>query len=141
LKKIYFSSYKLPKQQLTNFWCQGILGVKVVFLKPWGFGICGIHNLETSHESQSLTVLSKTTLTPKGQMSIWRPRKTSSHAIVNAIFTWSRWHFTVCWKAHLAHGALLLMAFRLTVKKIQWETWIVLIFWQIFFYKKHFWNF
>jgi hypothetical protein len=29
LKKIYFSSHKLPKQQSTNFWSQGILGVKV----------------------------------------------------------------------------------------------------------------
>jgi hypothetical protein len=28
LKKIYFSSHKLPKQQSTNFWSQGILGVK-----------------------------------------------------------------------------------------------------------------
>jgi hypothetical protein len=27
LKKNYFSSYKLPKQQLTSFWSQGILGV------------------------------------------------------------------------------------------------------------------
>jgi hypothetical protein len=27
LKKIYFSSHKLPKQQSTNFWSQGILGV------------------------------------------------------------------------------------------------------------------
>jgi hypothetical protein len=28
LKKKYFSSHKLPKQQSTNFWSQGILGVK-----------------------------------------------------------------------------------------------------------------
>jgi hypothetical protein len=28
LKKIYFSSHKLPKQQSTSFWSQGILGVK-----------------------------------------------------------------------------------------------------------------
>jgi hypothetical protein len=27
LKKKYFSSHKLPKQQSTNFWSQGILGV------------------------------------------------------------------------------------------------------------------
>jgi hypothetical protein len=27
LRKIYFSSHKLPKQQSTNFWSQGILGV------------------------------------------------------------------------------------------------------------------
>jgi hypothetical protein len=26
--KNYFSSHKLPKQQSTNFWSQGILGVK-----------------------------------------------------------------------------------------------------------------
>jgi hypothetical protein len=29
LKKKYFSSHKLPKQQSTSFWSQGILGVKV----------------------------------------------------------------------------------------------------------------
>jgi hypothetical protein len=29
LKKIYFSSHKLPKQQSTSFWSQGILGVKM----------------------------------------------------------------------------------------------------------------
>jgi hypothetical protein len=28
LKKIYFSSHKLPKQKSTSFWSQGILGVK-----------------------------------------------------------------------------------------------------------------
>jgi hypothetical protein len=28
-----FSSHKLPKQQSTSFWSQGILGIKVVFLK------------------------------------------------------------------------------------------------------------
>jgi hypothetical protein len=28
LKKIYFSSHELPKQQSTSFWSQGILGVK-----------------------------------------------------------------------------------------------------------------
>jgi hypothetical protein len=28
LKKIYFSLHKLPKQQSTSFWSQGILGVK-----------------------------------------------------------------------------------------------------------------
>jgi hypothetical protein len=27
LKKNYFSSHKLPKQQLTNFWSEGILGI------------------------------------------------------------------------------------------------------------------
>jgi hypothetical protein len=30
LKKNYFSSHKLPKQQSTSFWSQGILGVKSV---------------------------------------------------------------------------------------------------------------
>jgi hypothetical protein len=29
LKKNYFSSHKLPKQQSTSFWSQGILGVKI----------------------------------------------------------------------------------------------------------------
>jgi hypothetical protein len=29
LKKNYFSSHKLPKQQSTSFWSQGILGVNV----------------------------------------------------------------------------------------------------------------
>jgi hypothetical protein len=28
IEKNYFSSHKLPKQQSTNFWSQGILGVK-----------------------------------------------------------------------------------------------------------------
>jgi hypothetical protein len=28
MEKIYFSSHKLPKQQMTSFWSQGILGVK-----------------------------------------------------------------------------------------------------------------
>jgi hypothetical protein len=28
-KNNYFSSHKLPKQQLTNFWSQGILGVNL----------------------------------------------------------------------------------------------------------------
>jgi hypothetical protein len=28
LKKKYFSSHKVPKQQSTSFWSQGILGVK-----------------------------------------------------------------------------------------------------------------
>jgi hypothetical protein len=27
LKKNYFSSHKLPKQQSTSFWAQGLLGV------------------------------------------------------------------------------------------------------------------
>jgi hypothetical protein len=31
LKKNYFSSHKLPKQQSTSFWSQGILGVKTHF--------------------------------------------------------------------------------------------------------------
>jgi hypothetical protein len=29
LKKIHFSTHRLPKQQTTSFWSQGILGVKV----------------------------------------------------------------------------------------------------------------
>jgi hypothetical protein len=33
LKKNYFSSHKLPKQQSTSFWSQGILGVKVPFIQ------------------------------------------------------------------------------------------------------------
>jgi hypothetical protein len=31
LTKNYFSSHKLPKQQSTNFWSQGILGVKEMY--------------------------------------------------------------------------------------------------------------
>jgi hypothetical protein len=30
LKKIYFSSHKLAKQQLINFWSQEILGINIV---------------------------------------------------------------------------------------------------------------
>jgi hypothetical protein len=30
LKKNYFSSHKLPKQQSTSFWSQGILGVNTL---------------------------------------------------------------------------------------------------------------
>jgi hypothetical protein len=30
LKKNYLSSHKLPKQQSTNFWSQGILGVNSI---------------------------------------------------------------------------------------------------------------
>jgi hypothetical protein len=33
LKKNYFSSHKLPKQQSTSFWSQGILGVKEMMSK------------------------------------------------------------------------------------------------------------
>jgi hypothetical protein len=29
IEKKYFSSHKLPKQQSTSFWSQGILGVKM----------------------------------------------------------------------------------------------------------------
>jgi hypothetical protein len=36
-----------------------IVSTNVVFLKPWGFGIRGIHDRERSHDSQSLTVLGK----------------------------------------------------------------------------------
>jgi hypothetical protein len=36
MKKIYFSSHKLPKQQSTSFWSQGILGIKVCsHLEGW----------------------------------------------------------------------------------------------------------
>jgi hypothetical protein len=35
LKFFYFSSHKLPKQQSTNFWSQGILGVKTPKLKQY----------------------------------------------------------------------------------------------------------
>jgi hypothetical protein len=41
LKRIYFSSHKLPKQQSTNFWSQRILGVKYTF-------ICLLSNLYSS---------------------------------------------------------------------------------------------
>jgi hypothetical protein len=36
LKKKYSSSHKLPKQQTTSFWSQGILGVNVFdwYFKP-----------------------------------------------------------------------------------------------------------
>jgi hypothetical protein len=34
LKKKYFSSHKLPKQQSTIFWSQGILGVNML-TKEW----------------------------------------------------------------------------------------------------------
>jgi hypothetical protein len=33
LKENYFSSHKLPKQQSTSFWSQGILGVNL-YLNP-----------------------------------------------------------------------------------------------------------
>jgi hypothetical protein len=32
LKKNYYSSHKLPKQQSTSFWSQGILGVKLLYM-------------------------------------------------------------------------------------------------------------
>jgi hypothetical protein len=35
LKKKYFSSHKLPKQQSTSFWSQGILGVKAIIFKVY----------------------------------------------------------------------------------------------------------
>jgi hypothetical protein len=34
LKKNYFSSHKLPKQQSTSFWSQGNLGINQVVGKP-----------------------------------------------------------------------------------------------------------
>jgi hypothetical protein len=33
LKKNYFSSHKLPKQQSSNFWSQGILGVNIAICR------------------------------------------------------------------------------------------------------------
>jgi hypothetical protein len=44
-----------------NFWTAVWISesTKVVFLKPWGFGLCGIHDRVISHDSQSLTVLGK----------------------------------------------------------------------------------
>jgi hypothetical protein len=38
LKKNYFSSHKLPKQQSTSFWSHGILGVKKWFF--WSSKLC-----------------------------------------------------------------------------------------------------
>jgi hypothetical protein len=35
LKKNYFSSHKLPKQQSTSFWSQGILGILGVKYIPY----------------------------------------------------------------------------------------------------------
>jgi hypothetical protein len=35
VKKNYFSSHKLPKQQRTSFWSQGILGVKRQLTNPY----------------------------------------------------------------------------------------------------------
>jgi hypothetical protein len=35
LKKNNFSSHKLPKQQSTSFWSQGILGVKQMPISPF----------------------------------------------------------------------------------------------------------
>ena len=37
-------------------------------------------------------------LTPKGQMSMWSPTKTSNHTIVNVIFTWLGWYFKCMFK-------------------------------------------
>ena len=42
IEKKYFSSHKLPKQQLTNFWSQGILEVNS---DPWLF--IKIHQIQT----------------------------------------------------------------------------------------------
>jgi hypothetical protein len=39
LKKNYFSSHKLPKQQSTIFWSQGILGVKLVNISDTKFSV------------------------------------------------------------------------------------------------------
>jgi hypothetical protein len=45
------------------------------------------------HLSQEQLVLKYAWAQLKGQMSMWRPKKMSGHAIVNVIFTWSGWHF------------------------------------------------
>jgi hypothetical protein len=43
LKKIYFSSHKLPKQQSTSFWSQGILGVKWILCRPLASFVFQVH--------------------------------------------------------------------------------------------------
>jgi hypothetical protein len=63
LKKNYFSSHKLPKQQSTSFWSQGILGVKYV-ISSFPF-ITPCHKYTSSHqtvESKILLNLLKLTL-------------------------------------------------------------------------------
>jgi hypothetical protein len=35
IEKNKISSYKLPKQHLTSFWSQGILGVKAIYTLPY----------------------------------------------------------------------------------------------------------
>jgi hypothetical protein len=39
LKKNNFSSHKLPKQQSTSFWSQGILGIKAPSLCSWSINL------------------------------------------------------------------------------------------------------
>jgi hypothetical protein len=48
LKKKYFSSHKLPKQQSTNFWYQGILGLNTscsekISFYPFHYAILVVH--------------------------------------------------------------------------------------------------
>jgi hypothetical protein len=40
LKKSYFSSHKLPKQQSTSFWSQGILGVNDMYFERKKMIVC-----------------------------------------------------------------------------------------------------
>jgi hypothetical protein len=42
-------------------------------------------------------------LTPKGQMSMWRPKKTSGHVIVNVIFYLIKVIFLMCVQKHIPH--------------------------------------
>jgi hypothetical protein len=65
LEKNYFSSHKLPKQQSTNFWSQGILGVKPII-----------------HIQQIIEIK----LTPKGQSPFFGPFLEFGQATVDAIF-------------------------------------------------------
>jgi hypothetical protein len=63
LKKIYFSTHKLPKQQSTSFWSQGILGVKIrgfeggIRVSKWGeplnYTRVGLLNHQTSKISST----------------------------------------------------------------------------------------
>jgi hypothetical protein len=66
LKKIYFSPHKLSKQQLTSFWSQGILGVKV--------------------ERKVCFPCAQQSLTPKGRSPFFGPFLKFGYAIVDAIF-------------------------------------------------------
>jgi hypothetical protein len=61
LKKNYFSSHKLPKQQSTSFWSQGILGVKWILGRVQGAGeMALIASLETQYQQGTETDLKTT---------------------------------------------------------------------------------